>query len=428
VIDATLVVLCGHLRGTSFPLFQRSVIGRALGCDIQLVHDGISRRHCEIVLGEEDARISDLGSTNGTLVNGERVTAASVYHGDKIEVGPVVLKLHGPALRNPKDTGAELAPGLEKDAPVELSASRIVPLPPSRSAKDPMVACVSLEAVLELVGYLSEPRPLDELARGALHRLEAMFAPDRIVLFSYDVSADRVLPIEVRRGRADPKGATVPVPEKVMAPCIRKGKLVLAAIAPAGGEDLRSCLCAPLRAGDRTVGAVYMDRPLEGGGAAFQERDMQALAGIARLLAMVLDHQAFEREARARALHLERRLAITEAERYVYKSATEGTTDALVLLGEEGTLLAANGAARALTPAASGDGAPPFAELARSVLRGEKQRLVTRFEGGGAPLAVEVWPAPNEAGEVLGAVVRLARIMHETPLRERGGRARSGLS
>src|SRR5271169_2478109 len=131
MLRAELVVLEGHLRGTTFPVGARAVIGRALGCDIQLVHDGISRRHCEVSVREDGgATVEDLGSTNGTFLNGERITQAPLYHTDRLEVGPVILQLVCLGAKNPQDTGAELAPNLRpgSDA-VALSASRIVPLP-----------------------------------------------------------------------------------------------------------------------------------------------------------------------------------------------------------------------------------------------------------------------------------------------------------
>src|SRR5579872_4038310 len=132
MLEAELVVLEGHLRGTNFPLGVRSVIGRALGNEIQLVHDGISRRHCEVTVRDEGATVEDLGSTNGTKLNGERVTTAPLYHGDKLEVGPVILQFTCLGARNPQDTGAELAPNLAPGVePVALSASRLIQLPPN---------------------------------------------------------------------------------------------------------------------------------------------------------------------------------------------------------------------------------------------------------------------------------------------------------
>lgn len=411
MLDAALIVLEGHLRGTSFPLGPNAVIGRALGCDIQLVHDGISRRHCEIAIHEDGATVEDLGSTNGTILNGERITTAPLYHGDKLEVGPIVFQFQCAAARNPQDTGAELAPGLAQGAePVELSSSRIIALPPiERSAAEPAVMDVSLTSFLGLASWLAERRDAADHARGFLDRIRAMFAPDRAVLFTFDPSSDRVLPIDVRRGVGDPPGTTVPIPERVVSPCIREGKVVLAAIVEdASPPGTRSCLCAPLRTASRTIGALYLDRPTVAGVGAFTERDMEVLAGAAKLVAMALDHVAFEREARSHTLGLERRLAVAEAERDVLRGAFENADDALVAVGEDGALFSANALARVLLAQSSEEGAPVFGELARPVLRGERARHVVRWSQGSKPLQIEVWASRNEAGEVAGAVLRLS--------------------
>ncbi len=53
---------------------RRVLIGRGEDCDIKLVSDRVSRHHCEIVYKDGHYELNDLGSTNGTYVNGVRVT------------------------------------------------------------------------------------------------------------------------------------------------------------------------------------------------------------------------------------------------------------------------------------------------------------------------------------------------------------------
>ena len=67
------------------------VIGRVPECDIQLVDERVSRRHCEIRYWDGSFAIKDLKSQNGTLVNGERIQIAVLKHSDKIKVGGTVL-------------------------------------------------------------------------------------------------------------------------------------------------------------------------------------------------------------------------------------------------------------------------------------------------------------------------------------------------
>ncbi len=87
-----LVSLRGELMAVPIPLERDEVIiGRALEADVRLNDFRASRLHARI-LSEHDAaetsyRIVDLGSTNGTLVNGELITEAFLSDGDKIEIG-----------------------------------------------------------------------------------------------------------------------------------------------------------------------------------------------------------------------------------------------------------------------------------------------------------------------------------------------------
>lgn len=69
------------------------VIGRATDCDVRLSDPGVSRRHVELRHDGHRVRLRDLGSTNGTLVNGTRVTETELRDGDRIRVGSTTLVL-----------------------------------------------------------------------------------------------------------------------------------------------------------------------------------------------------------------------------------------------------------------------------------------------------------------------------------------------
>jgi two-component system, cell cycle response regulator len=69
------------------------VIGRESDCDFVLdSDDDVSRRHAKIEVIGKEYRISDLDSTNGTLLNNEKVTSAALKSGDVIRVGKTILK------------------------------------------------------------------------------------------------------------------------------------------------------------------------------------------------------------------------------------------------------------------------------------------------------------------------------------------------
>ena len=86
---AFLLVLAGPQVGERFDLTVGSahVIGRVDGSDVLLRDDGISRRHARITLGTGEALLEDLGSSNGSYVNGQLVTSQVICDGDRIQVG-----------------------------------------------------------------------------------------------------------------------------------------------------------------------------------------------------------------------------------------------------------------------------------------------------------------------------------------------------
>ncbi|SFL63222.1 FHA domain-containing protein [Geodermatophilus ruber] len=69
----------------------RNIIGRGTDADIRLPDTGVSRKHVDVVLDGATAIAEDLGSTNGTLVNGRRITRQPLSDGDVIRIGHSVL-------------------------------------------------------------------------------------------------------------------------------------------------------------------------------------------------------------------------------------------------------------------------------------------------------------------------------------------------
>jgi hypothetical protein len=77
--------------GTAYPLVRAITrLGRGSDCDIRVEDPGVSRNHCEIVIGQS-VLMRDLSSTNGTLVNGERVAEGELVDGSTIQLGGTTL-------------------------------------------------------------------------------------------------------------------------------------------------------------------------------------------------------------------------------------------------------------------------------------------------------------------------------------------------
>jgi pSer/pThr/pTyr-binding forkhead associated (FHA) protein len=87
--------ISGKYQGGEFPLPPNTeiIVGRSSDLDMVLVEDMVSRRHAKIVVNADQVTIQDLGSTNGTFVNGERVKRATLNDGDRVLIGTSIIKL-----------------------------------------------------------------------------------------------------------------------------------------------------------------------------------------------------------------------------------------------------------------------------------------------------------------------------------------------
>ncbi|HXH30921.1 MAG TPA: FHA domain-containing protein [Bacteriovoracaceae bacterium] len=89
-----LVAVGGKLRGKEFTLNDgENIIGSSSTADHVLHLDGISKKHCKITTNEESVYLEDLGSSNGTLVNGKIIKVATLQNDDKIALPNVIFQL-----------------------------------------------------------------------------------------------------------------------------------------------------------------------------------------------------------------------------------------------------------------------------------------------------------------------------------------------
>ncbi len=99
--------ISGKYQGGEYPLpaNREIVVGRSSELDMVLVEDMVSRRHAKIIVSDDQIVIQDLGSTNGTFVNGEKIKRAKLNEGDRILIGTSIIKL---VAADPAQAGASL--------------------------------------------------------------------------------------------------------------------------------------------------------------------------------------------------------------------------------------------------------------------------------------------------------------------------------
>ena len=89
MIQAELRIAAGKQQGNSIPLPQgKFLVGREEDCHLRPNSDLVSRHHCVFTVDDFSVRLRDLGSTNGTFVNGERLKGAVILKaGDRVLIG-----------------------------------------------------------------------------------------------------------------------------------------------------------------------------------------------------------------------------------------------------------------------------------------------------------------------------------------------------
>ncbi|MGH7943072.1 MAG: FHA domain-containing protein, partial [Limisphaerales bacterium] len=138
---AKLVVLTHSMAGRSYDLAtERTTVGRVEDNAFQIAEPSVSSRHCEILLRGGDIVVKDLNSTNGTFINGEKVSESVLKPGQTLRLGNVELKLDAP--------GAPAA-----SAPATPAASHPAPASPTKKESAKVVGGgISIEQLESAAG------------------------------------------------------------------------------------------------------------------------------------------------------------------------------------------------------------------------------------------------------------------------------------
>ena len=147
-MEISLILVTREGTQREIPLKKSHVvIGRQSDCQIRLPDAGVSRQHCELLLDSGRPVLKDLGSSNGTHVNRQRISQAELSAGDVLTIGPFVfvVRIDG----NPASVDTEEAledgtlsppstlPASAKAAPAKGPAAASPARPPLAGSGDP---------------------------------------------------------------------------------------------------------------------------------------------------------------------------------------------------------------------------------------------------------------------------------------------------
>lgn len=119
----TLRSVCPHIAPVEFDLGVGSfIVGRSSQCDFRVRHDSVSRRHAEIRRSSSEVMVADLGSSNGTFVEGTRIATAPLLVTQHVTFGVVEFMLIAPSVEDA--LGSEMETNKEKVPTTPLERAR----------------------------------------------------------------------------------------------------------------------------------------------------------------------------------------------------------------------------------------------------------------------------------------------------------------
>jgi len=272
-----LVVVKGRERGISMALPEGvHTIGRSEGQTLRLRGDKkVSTAHARVTATGDHFLLEDLGSTNGTFVNDERIQSVPLRSGDRIKIGHTLLVFRTDAgTVRPSDLGSTEESDEQTDSATHLPQHANLPASaPGTAARDP---AASLEAPLLAIGEaLHGATDLRSQLDGLMRVVLQGTSGGRAILFVRDADSG-ALGAATALGRNGTR-ENAPIDSSVLREAV-SGKLA----GPTG--DFRA-MAVPLRAGERTFGALYVDDP---GGREPHPREDLLLTTCAAAMALAL--------------------------------------------------------------------------------------------------------------------------------------------
>jgi sigma-B regulation protein RsbU (phosphoserine phosphatase) len=270
-------------------------IGRASDCSIPIKDRYLSRKHAEIVASGRTWILKDLGSANGTYLNGNRVERdVPLKPGDRIRLGDTEI-LFETAERNTDRIVAVSEP----------SASPTISIPVTEITDGIEAQDVArLQTLTLLARELIEDRPMEELFGFIVDRVMQHLRPSRAAIALLGPDGRSFTKVEVRRqDEADADELTIS--HTLLAEIVEEKK-ALAFVDVSVDEKLRmaqsiimqgihSILCAPLLIGNAVVGVLYVDFLFTQ--RSISEEDVRLVAQIARFAAIKLETTRLREEA-----------------------------------------------------------------------------------------------------------------------------------
>jgi signal transduction histidine kinase len=330
---ATLIVLQGPDKGRTLRTIDDQVlIGRG-STQVPLTDPTISRRHAQLQAADAGWLLTDLGSANGTYVNGVRIQKPTrLKHGDQIRVGGTLMVYTG------EDSVQQFSGvGIPRDL-VTLDAgspavdSAVVASVPSNedsivlAAPETAYAVKAWKVMRELADVIGSLLPADQLLVRVMDIMFQEADVDRGVIFVRDEATDELLPEVVRfRGAAQARasdGKAIMASRTIINHVVesRTGVLCSNVVADKRFQSgksvqnlgMRSVICAPIVAREQVLGVIHLDCPVTRH--TYNENELRLITAIGYQTGLAIEN------ARLVQSHLQRERLAAAGETVAYLS------------------------------------------------------------------------------------------------------------
>lgn len=271
-------------------------IGRASECTIPIRDRYLSRKHAEIISVGKNWVLKDLGSANGTYLNGARVDKdVRLNSGDRIRLGDTEIVFV---------TSEQTTDRFMSIADTAVQPSIAIPVQEIDVTANEPVDVPRLQTLNALARELIEDRPLYELFGFIVDRVMDHLRPSRAAVALLSEDAKTFSHVEVRRADEDDK-TELTISHTLLDSLVREKKALafmdvkhdqqLSLSKSIAMQGIRSILCAPMIIGDNVEGVLYVDYIIAQRSISMD--DVRLVAQIARFAAIKLETTRLREEA-----------------------------------------------------------------------------------------------------------------------------------
>jgi signal transduction histidine kinase/pSer/pThr/pTyr-binding forkhead associated (FHA) protein len=317
----SLFVIQGRDQGTRFRLGDTTVtIGRGTTNSVQLHDTEVSREHAELSLRGDKIVLRDLGSSNGTFVNGRQVREYELASGDQVQLGRSLLLYTGMkedhvedladkiniVARNAEDDGSRIVHSMHQSEGSEILA------PPADETASPWLARArsNLQIMYRTALAVSHTLDIDQLLARIMDMIFEWVDADRGCIMLKDPETGQLVPKVRRHRRGVQTDERITISKTILDYVVDGSEGVLTS--NARDDDrfdaaksilqlaVREAICVPMQGRYDVVGAIYIDTALtphrilqQGSANKFTQEHLKLMIAIAHQAALAVEDTSY---------------------------------------------------------------------------------------------------------------------------------------